>query len=232
MIPLRHHLLTDVLTIGAPYPLVLAGGYAVRAHGLIPQVSPEASVEGPLEVATESPEPMDRVAAVLRTGLTERGWLVRPLEIDPLSARLLVTGVAGAEEHPVDVLKETLWQRPVRTDLGPALSVEDLIGTKVRALADRGTARDLTDVYVAAAHWSFPDLEEQGRRHAWDEFDPADLQSRLEAMEMLDDREFTARGLDAESVPELRRWVRAWADDIAERLLEEEALSPPADADE
>ncbi|GGX44301.1 MULTISPECIES: nucleotidyl transferase AbiEii/AbiGii toxin family protein [Streptomyces] len=225
MIPLRHHLLTDVLTIGAPYPLVLAGGYAVRAHGLMP----DASVEGPLEVATESPEPMDRVAAAVRTGLTERGWLVRPLEIDPLSARLLVTGVEGAEEHPVDLVKETLWQQPVATDLGPALSLDDLIGTKVRALADRGTARDLTDVHAAAAHWSFPDLEEQGRRHAWDEFDPADLQSRLEATELLDDREFTTRGLDAEAVPALRRWVRAWADDIAERLLEQEALRPPTE---
>ncbi|MFE6175155.1 nucleotidyl transferase AbiEii/AbiGii toxin family protein [Streptomyces sp. NPDC056464] len=229
MIPLRRHLLTDVLTIGAPYPLVLAGGYAVRAHGLMPQASREAAMEGPLEVATETPEPMDRVAAVVGTGLTERGWLVRPLETDPLSARLLVTGVEGAEEHPVDLLKETLWHPPVTTDLGPALSLEDLIGTKVRALTDRGTARDLTDVYTAAAHWSFPDLEEQGRRHAWDEFDPADLQSRLEATELLDDREFTARGVPEESVPALRGWVRAWADDIAERLLEEEALSPPTD---
>ncbi|MER5940870.1 nucleotidyl transferase AbiEii/AbiGii toxin family protein [Streptomyces sp. NPDC001928] len=223
MIPLRHHLLTDVLALGAPYPLVLAGEYAIRAHGL----TPEGSVRGPLELATETPEPMDRIAAAVQRGLTERGWRVRPLETDPLSARLLVTGVEGAQEHPVDLVKEALWHPPVMTDLGPALSLEDLIGTKVRALTDRGSARDLIDVYAAAAHWSFPDLEEQGRRHAWDDFDPADLQSRLEATELLDDREFTARDLAEEDVPDLRRWVRAWADDIAERLLEEEALSPP-----
>lgn len=229
MIPLRRHLLTDVLTIGAPYPLVLAGGYAVRAHGLMPRASREGAMEGPLEVATEAAEPMDRIAAVVGTGLMDRGWLVRPLETDPLSARLLVSGADGMAEHPVDLLKESLWHPPVPTALGPALSLEDLIGTKVRALTDRGTARDLTDVYTAAAHWSFPDLEELGRRHAWDEFDPADLQSRLEATELLDDREFTARGLAEESVPDLRRWVRAWADDIAERLLEEEALRPPAE---
>ncbi|MFJ7075375.1 nucleotidyl transferase AbiEii/AbiGii toxin family protein [Streptomyces sp. NPDC098781] len=228
MIPLRRHLLTDVLRIGAVYPLVLAGGYAVRAHGL----TPRESARGPLELATETPEPMDRISAEVQRGLTGLGWLVHPLETDPLSARLLVTGVEGAQEHPVDLLKETLWHPPVMTDLGPALSLDDLIGTKVRALTDRGTARDLTDVYAAAAHWSFPDLEEQGRRHAWDEFDPADLQTRLEATELLDDREFTARGLAEESVPDLRRWVRAWADDIAERLLEEEALRPPADTDE
>ncbi|GHH05070.1 nucleotidyl transferase AbiEii/AbiGii toxin family protein [Streptomyces lanatus] len=225
MIPLRRHLLTDVLAIGARYPLVLAGEYAVRAHGL----RPRDPSRGPLELATESPEPMDRIADVLREGLTGLGWRVRPLETDPLSARLLVTGVEGARDQPVDLVKEALWHPSVMTGLGPALSLDDLIGTKVRALTDRGTARDLTDVYAAAAHWSFPDLEERGRRHAWDEFDPADLQSRLEATELLDDREFTVRGLDAESVPALRRWVRAWADDIAERLLEEEALRPPAE---
>ncbi|WP_369272247.1 nucleotidyl transferase AbiEii/AbiGii toxin family protein [Streptomyces sp. R11] len=233
MIPQPRHLLTDVLALGARYPLVLAGEYAVRAHGL----TSREPVRGPLEVATESPEPMDRIAADMLRGLAELGWRVRPLETDPLSARLLVTAPdAGdqltgghAEEHTLDLLKETLWHPPVATGLGPALSLEDLIGTKVRALTDRGTARDLIDVYAAAAHWSFPDLEEQGRRHAWDEFDPADLQSRLEATELLDDRVFTARGLTGEAVPVLRRWVRAWADDIAERLLEEEALRPPAE---
>ncbi|TXS34907.1 hypothetical protein EAO75_45720 [Streptomyces sp. uw30] len=237
MIQLRRHLLTDVLAVGARYPLVLAGECAVRAHGLVPEDTRKSSAALPLELATENPEPMDRIAAVVLHGLTELGWLVRPLETDPLSARLLVTAPDTGEElteaehqqYTVDLLKETLWHPPVPTDRGPALSLEDLIGTKVRALTDRGAARDLTDVYAAAAHWSFPDLEEQGRRHAWDEFDPADLQSRLEATELLDDREFTARGLGAASVPDLRAWVRAWADDIAERLLEQEALSPPTD---
>ncbi len=221
-------LLTDILTVGARYPLVLAGDCAVRAHGLAPAPPREA----PLELATENPEPMEQIAAMVRHGLTERGWQVRPLETDPLSARLLVTDPETAEEHTVDLLKETFWQPPVPTGLGPALSLDDLIGTKVRALTDRGAARDLIDVHTAAAHWSFPDLEELGRRHAWDELDLADLQSRLEATELLDDREFTAAGLSEDALPALRHWTRSWADDIAERLLEEEALRPPPDAEE
>ncbi|MFI5549210.1 nucleotidyl transferase AbiEii/AbiGii toxin family protein [Streptomyces sp. NPDC051738] len=213
--------------------MVLAGDIAVRAHGLTSEAAREASAkgpaEGPLEVATESPEPMGEMAAVVGSGLTERGWRVRPLETDPLSARLLVTDPGTGEERTVDLLKETLWRPPVTTGLGPALSLDDLIGTKVRALTDRGAARDLIDVHTAAVHWSFPDLEELGRRHAWDQFDPADLQSRLEATELLDDRELIAQGLAEESVPLVRRWVRAWADDIAERLLEEQAFEPPSD---
>jgi hypothetical protein len=222
MIPYRD-LLTDVLAVGARYPLALAGDSAVRAHGLTARRVPS------VEVATETPEPMDQIAAMVRFGLTERGWPVRPVETDPLSARLLVTDPDSGEERTVDLLKETLWHPPVTTDLGLALSLEDVIGTKVRALSDRGAARDLADVHAAAAHWSFPDLEELGRRHSWDALDLADLLSRLEATELLDDREFTGLGVDPEHVPALRRWVRAWADDIAERLLEEEALRPPAE---
>ena len=223
MLPPHRDLLPDVLAVGTRYPLVLAGDCAVRAHGLT------ARRVTSVEVATEHPEPMDQIAAMVRHGLTERGWRVRPLETDPLSTRLLVTDPDTGAERTVDVVKETFWRPPVTTDLGPTLALDDLIGTKVRALADRGAARDVVDVHVAAAHWSFPDLEERGRRHAWDELDLADLQSRLEATELLDDREFFARGLAEESVPGLRRWVRAWADDIAERLLEEEALRPPGD---
>ncbi|MFB8756561.1 hypothetical protein [Streptomyces nigra] len=253
MIPSRRHLTDDVLTVGARFALVLAGECAVRAHGLAPAPRREAPPRAealelpgaedhrrrrgprrprPLEVATQTAEPMDRIAAVLRAGLAERGWEVRPVETDPLSARLLVTDPDTGEERTVDVVKETFWRPPVTTDLGPALALEDVIGTKVRALADRGTARDVVDVYLTAPGWTFPDLEEQGRRHAWDAFDLADLQSRLEATDLLDDREFTARGLPEDAAPALRRWIRAWADDIAERLLEEEALRPPPEPEE
>lgn len=231
MLPPPRHLLSDVLAVGARYPLVLAGDCAVLAHGLPPEATREALVTGPLELATENPEPMDQIAAMVRHGLAERGWRVHPVETDPLSARLLVTDPDTGTERAVDLLKETFWRPPVTTDLGPALALDDLIGTKVRAVTDRGTARDVADVYLAAAHWSFPDLEELGRRHAWDELDLADLQSRLEATELLHDREFLTGGLDAESVPGLRRWIRTWADDIAERLLEEEALRPPTDGE-
>lgn len=36
---LHRWLLADVLTIGTPYPLVITGGYAVQAHGLVDRLS-------------------------------------------------------------------------------------------------------------------------------------------------------------------------------------------------
>ncbi|MEU1503218.1 hypothetical protein [Streptomyces sp. NPDC005732] len=36
---LHRRLLADVLAIGTPYPLVITGGYAVQAHGLVDRLT-------------------------------------------------------------------------------------------------------------------------------------------------------------------------------------------------
>lgn len=46
---LHRRLLADVLAIGTPYPLIITGGYAVQAHGLVDRLSQD------LDVATENP---------------------------------------------------------------------------------------------------------------------------------------------------------------------------------
>jgi hypothetical protein len=210
-------LLADVLAVGAPYPLALAGGDAVRAHGLVDRPSRD------VDVATESPAPMEEIASALTSGLEERGWAVRPLGTDPLVARLVVTEPSTGEGCALQVLKEVLWHPPVVTELGLTVSLEDVVGMKVRALADRGFARDLIDVHAARDRWSHPELEELARRHAGDTFDLTDLQARLTGAELIDDSEFAAYGFDAEAIFGLRRWAQEWADDIAERLVEAEA---------
>ncbi|MGX1029716.1 nucleotidyl transferase AbiEii/AbiGii toxin family protein [Streptomyces sp. SAI-097] len=217
---LHRRLLADVLSVGGAYPLALTGGYAVQAHGLVNRLSQD------LDVATENPERMEDIAAAVRIGLEGRGWQVRALEADPLSARLIVTDPVSREECEVDVLKETLWRPLVRTEHGLVLSLEDVVGTKVRALADRGLARDLIDVQAAADRWSQRELEELGRRHARDSFDLGELQARLSGADWIDDTEFAAYGLDETAITELRRWAQTWADEIGERLQE---LEDPVD---
>ncbi|MEU6194118.1 nucleotidyl transferase AbiEii/AbiGii toxin family protein [Streptomyces sp. NPDC047061] len=211
---LHRRLLADLLSVGTPYPLALTGGYAAQAHGLVERLSQD------LDVATENPSAMEGIADTVAAGLRERGWDVRTLETDPLSARLMVTDAASGEECEVDVLKEALWRPLVQTELGLTLSLEDVVGTKVRALADRGLARDLIDVHAAADRWSRLDLEDLGRRHARDTFDLTDLQSRLTGADWIDDTEFEAYGLDDAAIAALRHWAQTWADDIAERLIE------------
>jgi hypothetical protein len=214
---LHRRLLADVLAVGGAYPLALTGGYAVQAHGLVDRLSQD------LDVATENPERMEDIATAVRIGLEQRGWQVSALETDPLSARLIVTDPTSREECEVDILKEALWRPPVHTEHGLVLSLEDVVGTKVRALSDRGLARDLIDVQAAANHWSHIGLEELGRRHARDSFDLSELQARLGGADWIDDTEFAAYGLNEQAITRLRQWAQTWAGDIGERLQEQEA---------
>ncbi|MFJ3777963.1 hypothetical protein ACIPX0_40390 [Streptomyces sp. NPDC090075] len=217
---LHSRLLPDLLAVGAAYPLVLAGDHAAQAHGLFDRAGRT------VEAATQHPAPMRTIATTVEAGLRERGWRVRIRESDPLSAQLVVTDAVSEEDGEVVLLKEVLWHPPVRTELGPALSLEDVVGMRVWTLTDRGLPRDLLVVHAAAARWTLPDLEDLGRRHARDTFDLTDLQSRLTGADWIDDREFAACGLDDEAITELRQWAQAWADDIAERLIE---AQPPED---
>ncbi|MFC9796832.1 nucleotidyl transferase AbiEii/AbiGii toxin family protein [Streptomyces sp. NPDC127584] len=209
---LHRRLLADVLAVGTPYPLVITGGYAVQAHGLVDRLSQD------LDVATENPASMEDIAASLRRGLADRGWHVTVISTDPLSARLIVADPVGGEECEVDILKENFWAAPQETEYGPVLALEDVIGTKVRALADRGAVRDLIDVHAAARGRTVHELESLGARHGRDEFRLEDLRDRLAGADWYDDEEFAAYGLIAQSIADLRAWALRWVGDLDRRL--------------
>jgi len=185
---LHRRLLDDVLDIGATYGFVITGGY--------------------LDVATQSPAQMEAISAALADQLGARGWQVTKIEADPLSARMMVIAPSTKESCEVDVLKEAFYHPPETTKYGPVLALEDVIGTKVRALADRGAARDLIDVRAASTLYSIADLESLGRRHARDEFLLEDLAARLDGAEWFDDEAFTAYDLTEDDVSNLQAKAR------------------------
>jgi hypothetical protein len=212
---LHRRLLEDILDAGGPFGLVITGGYAVQAHGLVDRRSRD------LDVATQSPDRMEAIVSALVEDLSARGWQVRKIETDPISARLIITDPATAEACEVDVLKEAFYHPPKMTQYGPVLSLDDVIGTKVRALADRGAPRDLIDVHAASSLHTSSDLENLGKRHARDEFRIEDLAARLDGAEWFEDEAFSAYGLNDEQITTLRAWARSWSDDISSRLAEQ-----------
>ncbi|MFE9552817.1 nucleotidyl transferase AbiEii/AbiGii toxin family protein [Streptomyces sp. NPDC006692] len=209
---LHRRLLADVLAIGSPYPLVITGGYAVQAHGLVERLSRD------LDVATENPAPIAEIVRTVGDGLARRGWGIRQIETGALSGRLVATDVPTGEECEVDILKEAFWAPPLVTEHGPVLSLDDVIGTKVRALADRGAVRDLIDVHAASRHRTTADLETLGRRHARFQFSLQELRDRLAGAEWWDDEDFFEYGLSPEELTCLRVWANAWVGDLDARL--------------
>lgn len=218
---LHQRLLRDVLEIGNTLPLVITGGYAVRAHGLVDRLSRD------VDVATNSSSSMDEIESALISGLTERGWGVEVIGIDPLGARLMVHDAALPEQEcELDILKESFTLPPDATPYGPALPLDAVIGTKVRALASRGLPRDLIDIHAAPALRSNTELESLGRRYARSdaEFTLTGLADRLEGAEWYDDQAFAEYGVLAETIHSLRQWAQKWCDDIRRRLFTEKLV--------
>ncbi|MEU5541453.1 hypothetical protein AB0G85_03535 [Streptomyces sioyaensis] len=69
---------------------------------------------------------------------------------DRLAVRLLHGDLVRGQACEVDVLKEIFWRPVAQSPYGRVLAEEDVIRTKVRALADRGAPRDLIDVFAAS----------------------------------------------------------------------------------
>ncbi|WP_405764002.1 hypothetical protein OHU34_43330 [Streptomyces sp. NBC_00080] len=99
----------------------------------------------------------------------------------------------------MDLLKEVLWRRPIVMDIGPVLDLDDLIGTKVRALGDRGLARDAMDVHAARHLYTIGALESPDARKSSTSMS---LHDRLESLEWISDAEFEAYGMNTAGITE------------------------------
>ena len=129
---LHRRLLQDVLEIGNAFPLVITGGYAVQAHRLVDRFSRD------IDMATDSTVMMGTIVTVVVEGLSGRGWRVEVIGVDHHGARMMATDQGSGEQCELDILRESFSRPPEATPYGPVLALDDVIGTKVRALAGRG----------------------------------------------------------------------------------------------
>jgi hypothetical protein len=207
---LHRELARIAFAAGDDLGLMLAGGYAIRAHGLTERPS------GDLDLATSANLDLRTIVDRLSDTFRRSGFDVQLIESKLRMARLQLT--RGAAVCEVDLLKEAVGP-PALFELGPVLTLDDAVGLKVRPLADRALHRDFIDVHAAAvkAGYTWPDLENLGARHT-PNWSLADLADRLSAIDLRDDVTFAAYGLTDDQTAELRRWAHAWADDIRSRL--------------
>ena len=189
--------------------LVLAGGYAISAHRLTARASRD------VDFATAAALPLQQVTERLAEAYRDAGLHVVVIESASRMARLEVSGDGDSSE--VDLLKEAIGP-PVRMRIGPVLSLDDAVGLKMRALHDRALHRDYIDVHAAttAGGYTRQEAERLGARHT-DHFGLDELADRLEAIDLRDERTFTAYGLTAAEIAELRRWAFEWAADLRAR---------------
>jgi hypothetical protein len=216
-LPAAHlRVLLDGLPVFERYGLLLAGGYAFRAHELVHRPSQD------LDFATGDGRPLPEIAEHVRRAFESMQYIVRLVEASDRYARLVLRLPGSDEELEMDLLKEALepgWATVQITGAASvrALSLKDTVGLKARAWHDRFVIRDIIDLYAVASTFSYIDLETLGRRH-----DPhLDLEAILDhlaGVSVFSDDDFAEYELDETRIDDLRRWVTGWYDDLARRL--------------
>jgi hypothetical protein len=112
-----HKALVDAaLPVCARYGLAVAGGYAVKAHGLVQRPSED------IDFATGTAAPTEEIVAALAAAYRTVGFEVRVLDVEGRKEHLLVTLSLGGT-YRVDVLKEPLNHPVVWMEFGPVIAL-------------------------------------------------------------------------------------------------------------
>ena len=219
--PFHHRVLIAGLPVFERFGLILAGGYAMRAHGFVDRPSKD------LDFATDSRVPLPEIAAAVAEAYRRLGFELEINEVTPRMGRLVVADPGTGEWCELDLLKEALQGRPFVHPTCRVVSMDDAIGMKVRALAGRGLARDFIDVEAVSGYHSFRELERLGAIHD-EEFSHDALLLRLGAAEWIGDHEFASYGLAPDDIRRIRRFAIAWVTEIAERRAEDGDTPQPS----
>jgi hypothetical protein len=214
-----HALLVEVaLPVCLEYGLALAGGYAIKAHGLVDRPSDD------VDFATSNLAPVEEITEALAGAYREAGFQVRVLNTGGRFGHLDVALPSGAACR-VDILKEPLNHEPAMMSFGPVVALDDVVALKVGALHDRGVIRDVIDVHAASRLFSEADLVTMARSVLDEEFRLESLRDQLDRAQMYPDEEFAVYGLTAAQSADIRAWAIGWSERLSMELAEAEPWS-------
>jgi Nucleotidyl transferase AbiEii toxin, Type IV TA system len=210
---LHRRVATVALRVAQRYGFALGGGNALIAHGLISRPTQDVDLftneETGVGAAASSVQ-----AALRRAGFqaeredTEAGLSDMFEGMDEGLAEWTVTAPDGQRM----ILQMAYFDRtaqPVPMDIGPVLSLEDVAGGKVCALASRAEPRDYIDTAAVLRLYSVEEAIALARRldPGLDDEDFADVARRLDRW---GDGVFALFGLSAADIDVLRAAFRDW----------------------
>ena len=217
-LPAGHlRVLLDGLSVFEQHGLLLAGGYAFRAHEILYRPSQD------LDFATGNHEPLPDIAEHVRQAFASAGYGTRVVKATGQYARLVLRLPGSGDELQLDLLKEALGPGGITVQLAPgasvrALSLDDAVGLKARAWHDRFVIRDIIDLHAVADAFSYADIENLARRHDPD-LDLGTILEHRAGVGVFADKDFAEYGLGVPAIGSLGAWVTDWYDDLARRLL-------------
>jgi hypothetical protein len=214
-----HKALVDAsLPVCARYGLAVAGGYAVKAHGLVERPSED------IDFATGTAAPIEEIVAALAAAYRTAGFEVQVLDAEGRKGHLLVTFPLSGT-YRVDVLKEPLNHPVVWMEFGPVIALADAVALKMGALHDRGLPRDVLDIHGAAAYFTRAELIAACRAAIDEEFSLETLRDQLAFAAAYPDEAFSRYGAGQELTAEVKAWALEWSTEIGLDIAESESWS-------
>jgi len=210
---LHRRVATVALRVATRYGFALGGGNALIAHGLITRPTQD------VDLFTNEETGVGAAAGSVEAALLAAGFEAqREDNADGMSdlfegmgeglAEWTVTAPDG-QQMMLQMAYFDRTRQPVTMDVGPVLSLEDVVGGKICALAGRAEPRDYIDTAAALEHYSVPDAIRLARRldPGLEDRDFADAGRRLDRW---GDSVFTPFGLGAADIAALRYAFRDW----------------------
>lgn len=188
---------------------VLTGSGALREHGLIDRPTQDVDMFTEMSSAEQFKPATDEAVQSLR----EAGYDVEVRRDFDTFKDINIT--RGDQQLEVDFGVDYRGHQPAHMDIGPVLSMEDAVGSKVSALYGRGYPRDFLDVdsirqsgrftdeqLVAAAQTQDPGLEQH------------QLGKIIQGIDRMHAEEVASYGVSEEEFEALKQRMSSWGKEL------------------
>jgi hypothetical protein len=201
------------LRAAAKHGFALGGGNALIAHGIVDRPTED------VDLFTDEDNGVTAAAGAVEQAIRAVGFEAeRQDTIGGLAevfygmgdglAEWIITE-PGGRQMMLQMAYFDRDRRPVTMDVGPVLDLEDVVGSKVCALASRVEPRDFVDTAAALGRYSVDQLIGFARR-----LDPGltdqEFADAGRLLDQLDDAVFARYGLSPQDVARLRERMAAW----------------------
>jgi hypothetical protein len=200
------------LQAASDHGFALAGGNALVAHGIISRPTED------VDLFADAAGAVGAAAGPVAEALTSAGLTVTPVAetgdlgevfygFDQEMAEYEVSG--GGHVVRLQLVRFGRSRPAVLMDIGPVLHPDDLLGSKVAAMATRAEARDYADVAAALATYDRSQLIELARRADPDLADE-EIAEAMQLLDEMDDAVFTQNQFSPDQVRGIREAFASW----------------------
>jgi len=185
----------------------LAGSGAIREHGMVDRLTHD------VDLFTNDPDPAAFESAVdhLANEMKRVGHNVEQVRRSPQFAQLRIITPEGRSVD-MDLAVDWREKEPVALSIGPVLSLEDAVGSKLSALYTRNEARDYIDVDSIRASGRFTDGELINAAMERDAgFEVEMFSQQLDLIDRIEPRRFEEYGIDVVQLDAIKDRFTRWA---------------------